>query len=727
MTGRGGGRRTAASRAALAGALVGAFASTARAGEGVVADAAPAATGDEVVVTMRAAQPNRAVSGTKSDTPLIETPQSISVVDRDDLDLRVVQNLNQALRYTPGIGPDTRGNTAGRYDQQTLRGFTPDQYLDGLRLIGSQNGYAIPQIDITRLDRVEVVKGPASVLYGQGSPGGIVALSSKLPTSDRFGELALTGGSFGYGQGVLDLGGPIDADGRWTFRLNAVANRSDTEIQHTEAERYGVSPAITWKPDDKTSWTLLYSYQNDPEGGDYGAMQPVGSLLPNPNGRVARDFFGSEPGFEQFKREQNAITSLFSRKLGFGDWVLRQNTRYMRTTTFYQSAYFFSLNPDLRTVPRFADLADEGLDALTTDTQLAGTVRTGPLLHSLVLGVDYQHTGQSEAAGFSGSATDLDIFDPVYGGPITPTPITTNLRLNLEQTGVYAQDQISWGGLRLMLSGRNDWVDAAQFDKSAKTTTAFDQQKFTGRAGLLYLFDNGLAPYVSYSTSFQPQIAFDKSGAVLPPTGGKQVEVGVKYQPKVWDALLTLSVYDLKQTNVATTDPSAPGAFYSIAAGEIRSRGVELEGSARPRPGVELRAGYTYLDNKVTKDNSGLLGARPYGVPQQTASALAIYTVGGGPLAGLGFGGGARYLGQSFNGVAGGTVAKGEFKIPDATLFDLLGSYDFARLSPRLRGVTLNLDVTNLFDARYITSCYSTIWCWYGAGRSTQATVRYRW
>lgn len=696
----------------------------------VCADAAQASDDPqavtEVVVTGRAPDA-RAVSATKGDTPLVETPQSISVIDRSDLDLRVVQNLNQALRFTAGIGPETRGNTAGRYDQLTLRGFSPEQYLDGLRVIGSQNGYAIPQIDVTRLERVEVVKGPASVLYGQGSPGGIVALSSKLPTTDRFGEVALTGGSFGYAQGAVDVGGAIDEPGRFSFRLNAMAQRTDTEIAHTKAERYAISPALTWRPDDRTSWTLLYTYQNDPEGGDYGAMPPQGSLLPNPNGRVAQDFFSSEPGFEQFKREQNAATSLFSRQLGFGDWTLRQNSRFMRTTTFYQSLYSFSINPNLRTTPRYADVADEAVDTFTSDTQLAGTLRTGPVAHAIVAGVDYQHTGQREAAGFGGAGTDLDIFKPVYGGPITPATVTYSPRLNLEQTGAYLQDAMTWGGLRLMLSGRYDWVDASQFDRLSKTTGTLSSEKFTGRAGLLYLFDNGLAPYASYSTSFQPQTATNKTGAILPPTGGKQTEVGIKYQPKVWDTLLTLSVYDLRQTNVATQDPSVPFGFGSIASGEIRSRGVELEGSTRPRAGVELRASYTYLDNKVTKDNSGLFGARPYGVPQQTASAFGLYTLRGGALAGLGLGGGVRYLGQSFNGVAGGTVANGEFKIPDATLFDLLGSYDLARLSPQMKGVSVNLDVTNLFDARYITSCYSTIWCWYGAGRSAQATVRYRW
>ena len=680
---------------------------------------------DEVVVTGQRPD-TQSISGTKTNTPLIETPQTISVIDRSDLDLRVVYNLNEALHYTAGVGPDTRGNTAGRYDLQTLRGFNPDQYLDGLHIIGSANGYAIPQIDLSMLDRIEVVKGPASVLYGQASPGGIVALSSKLPTEDRFGQVEIGGGSYGTANADFDFGGKIDDDGKFSVRLDGYARRSDTEISHSLAERYGVSPAVTWRPDDKTSWTLLYTYQKDPKGGDYGAMPVQGSLLSNPNGQIPRDFYSGEPGYERFDRTQQAITSLFKRDLGFGDWEFRQNARFMRTETSYRSVYhvgFFA--PDYSTLNRYAALADEGVDTFTLDNQIAGTLKTAAFTHTIIAGVDYQHTGQEEAAGFGGTVQPLNVFHPVYGTAVIDPAISFSARLNLQQTGVYAQDQIALGGFRLVLSGRNDWVDYAQYDRLAKTTSSADPSKFTGRAGLLYLFDNGLAPYVSYSTSFQPQTSVDKSGNVLAPTEGKQTEIGLKYQPKFWDTLLTASLYDLRQTNVATSDPTTDGAT-SIAAGEVRSRGIELEGSTRPRTGLELKASYTYLDNMVTKDNSGLLGSRPYGVPQATANAFGVYTFQNGALSGMGLGGGVRYLGQNFNGVAGGAAA-GELKIPGTTLFDLIASYDFAKLNPAWHGLSLNVNASNLLDRRYISSCYSTIWCWYGAGRDVQATLRYRW
>ena len=681
--------------------------------------AAPAGSVSEVVITGQ--QPSDlANSGTKTETPLIETPQAITVIDRHDLDLRVVQNLNEAMHFTAGVGPDTRGNTAGRYDLQTLRGFSPEQYLDGLRLIGSVNGYATPQVDLAFLNRAEVLKGPASGLYGQGSPGGIVALSSKLPVLERFGEVVLSGGSYGTERASVDFGGRIDEADHFSFRVAGTGYHSDTQTRHVEAVRYGISPSLTWRPDDLTSWTILYNFQHDPKTGDYGAMPVQGSLLSNPNGRVPRDFYDGEPGYESFDRRQNAVTSLFIRKLG--DWEFHQSARYMQTETIYRSVYHTGLQPDLTLLGRSVAAADEAVGAITLDNQLTASKQSGILTHNIVVGVDYQKTHQTEAAGFGGDVAPLNTFDPVYGSPVIPPDISFSVRLNLHQTGIYGQDQIALDAWRLVLSGREDRVKSNQLNRLGGTTAAFDQNQFTGHAGLLYLLPNGVAPYVSYSTSFQPQTATDVNGKALPPTQGKQIEAGIKFRPPAGDTLLTAALYDLRQTNVATQDPSAPVGFGSIAAGEVRSRGVELEGAMHPFPALNLKASYSYLDNQVTKDNSGLEGTRPYGVPQQTANIYALYTVQEGLVTGLVVGGSVRYLGRNFNGAA----APDNLTIPGATLFDLLASYDFGRVNPRLTGLTLNLDVTNLFNRTYISSCYQALWCWYGASRNAQASLRYR-
>jgi iron complex outermembrane recepter protein len=678
------------------------------------------ATLSEVVITGQHPD-DVAASATKTDTPLIDTPQSVTVIDRADLDLRVVQNLNEAMHFTAGTGPDTRGNTAGRYDLMTLRGFTPDQYLDGLKLVGSANGYATPQVDLAFLDRVEVLKGPASGLYGQASPGGIIALASKLPVLDSFNEFTLSGGSYGTMRGSFDSGGRIDDAGQFSYRVDGTAFYSDTQTRLVESDRLGISPAITWRPDELTSWTLLYNFQRDPKSGDYGAMPPQGSLLPNPNGRIPVDFYDGEPGYERFDRTQNAITSLFTRQLG-GDWAFHQNTRYMSVDTIYRSVYNLGFEPDLVSLYRSIAVADESVDSVTLDNQLTGSLKTGILTHNIIGGVDYQRTHQTEAAGFGGEVTPLDAYDPVYGATVTPPDISFNVRLNMHQTGVYAQDQVALDNWRLVLSGREDWVKSDQLDRLSGSTSSLDQSQFTGRAGLLYLFPIGLAPYYSFSTSFQPQTATDRDGKVLPPTQGQQSEIGVKYRTNAWNTLLTAAVYDLRQTNVATQDPSVPIGFGDIAAGEVRSRGVELEGSAHPNQALAMKASYTFLDNLVVKDNTGLQGTRPYGIPRQTANAYAIYTFHDGPVGGLGVGGAVRYLGENFNGAAGADA----LTIPGATLFDALLSYDFGGLGPRAEGLKFHLDVTNLFDKVYISSCYSTLWCWYGGSRNVQASLSYR-
>ena len=683
-------------------------------------DSGSASSLSEVVITGQHPD-DVASSGTKSDTPLIETPQSVTVIDRQDLDLRVVQNLNEAVHFTAGMGPDTRGNTAGRYDLQTLRGFTPDQYLDGLKLIGSTNGYAVPQIDLAFLDRVEVLKGPASGLYGQASPGGIVALSSKLPVLDPLAEFTVSGGSYGTARGSFDLGGRIDDAGQFSYRLAGTAFYSDTQTRLVNADRFGISPAFTWRPDELTSWTLVYNFQRDPKSGDYGAMPVQGSLLPNPNGRVPVDFYDGESSYERFDRTQHAVTSLFTRQLP-GDWTFHQNTRYQSTDTIYRSVYQLGFEPDLVNLYRSVAVADESVDSLTLDNQLTGSVKTGFLTHSLITGVDYQKTHQTEVAGFGGDAAPLDAFDPVYGTTITPPDISFSVRLNMHQTGVYAQDQIALKNWRLVLSGREDWVKSDQLNRLAGGTSRLDQNKFTGRAGLLYLFPNGVAPYYSFSTSFQPQTTTDRYGHVLQPTQGQQSELGVKYQPNAWNTLLTAAVYDLRQTNVATQDPSVPVGLGDIAAGEVRSRGIELEGSAHPTEALVVKASYTFLDNLVVKDNLRLQGTRPYAVPRQTANAYAVYTFQDGPAGGLGVGGAVRYLGENFNGAAGTDA----LTIPGATLFDALVSYDFGAINPRAEGLKFHLDATNLFDKVYISSCYSTLWCWYGGSRNVQASLSYR-
>lgn len=686
----------------------------------VAANQTVPATGTPEEVTIFGSRVRAASSaGTKSDSALIDTPQSISVITRDDLDQRGVESLNQALHYSTGISPDTRGGTATRYDQLKIRGFDAEQYLDGMRLIGTSY-YATPQIDVSRVDEVDVVRGPASVLYGQSSPGGLVALTSKRPTATAFGDVSLSGDTHNLAQGTFDVGGAVDAGKRVLIRLNGMASRSDGQVSRTENQRDSINPAITLRPDENTTWTILYSWQQDPKSASYGSAPPEGSVLPNPNGRLPVNFYDGDPNFEQFRRTQHAVSSLFEHRFG-DNWTFQQNARFLRTEATYRSVYGTGLLPDLRHLQRSTAASDESVNALTVDSHVLGHVTTGPVRHDLLAGVDYQTAREDVRAGFgSNDVAPLDIYHPVYGLAIAMPAFTVNQRVNHNQTGIYAQDQLQLGGWHLVLSGRQDWYDLEQLTVADNSRSRLSQGHATGRAGLLYHFDSGFAPYVAYATSFEPQQAYDRTGKVLGPATGRQTETGVKYQPGVWNALVTAAVYDLSRNNVATRDPSDPSGMGSVAAGQIRSRGLELEGRAQPLPGLDVTASFSTIDNKVTRDNGGMAGTRPYGVPTRTASAWTHYTIQDGPAAGLGFGAGVRYLGHSTNGLNTLTIAS-------ATLVDLSADYDLGRLRPDLKGAELSLSATNVADERYVSSCYYGSWCWFGAERTVQGTLRYHW
>ncbi len=674
---------------------------------------------EEIIVTA-ARRASSSAAGTKTNTPLIETPQSITVITRDILEDRGVIDLNEALRYTAGIAPETRGATATRYDQLNIRGFSPPEYLDGMRLMGGTY-YATPQIDLDLLDRVEVVKGPASVLYGQTSPGGLINLASKLPTLDPHGEVSIGGGNFNLVEGMVDIGGPIDPNREFLYRFVGMGSMSDGQVRTTENRRYAISPSFTWAPDDDTSWTVLGTFQRDPMAASYGSVPPVGSVLPNPHGQVPVDFYDGDHSFERFDRTQTGISSFLVHRFE-DDWTFKQNMRFLRTTTLYKSVYASYLAPDDITLHRGVAYSDESANAFTLDNQLSGQVDTGPVSHELLFGVDYQRDQSRLVAGFGYGGffepPPIDLYAPDNDMAIQAPPITVDQRIVQRQTGLYGQDQIRFGNWIGMLSGRYDWYDARQRDELGNATSHDSETDFTGRVAVLYKFDSGFSPYVSYSTSFEPQTSTDFTGKILKPTNGDQIEAGLKYQPCDMDALITLSVYDIHQDNVATADPLHPN--FSIAAGEVRSRGVELEGRAKPFPGLEVFGSYTYLDNKIIKDNSGFEGQRPYGVPRQTASAWGIYTIQEGLFAGLGLGGGVRYIGQSYDG-------DGTFTIPNATLVDAVVKYDFSYVRPTLDGLKLTLNVTNLADEKYVSSCYYTSWCWYGSQRTVRADLRYSW
>lgn len=654
----------------------------------------------------------RAISAAKTDTPLIETPQSISVVPRDQITQQNAQTLNQALRYSAGVQPETRGAVATRYDMLTVRGLTADKYWNGMKL--QDLYYAAAQVDPYLLERIEVLKGPASVLYGQAPAGGLVNQSSKRPLDTPYHEIGQEIGSNNHFRTNADFSGPMDAEGKFLYRLTATGLKEDGQINSTENERHAIAPAFTWKPDGDTHLTLLGFYQNDPKGNSYGSVPPKGSAQYNPLGRLPSDFYDGDPNFERFEREQAAGGYEFDRRLS-DMFSLRLNGRAIHTTMAYDSVYASSLQADNRTLTRGTASSRENMTVYTADNQLESRVQTGPLQHTILTGFDVRHYDGDYHVGF-GSAPSLDIFAPVYGMNIA-APSLSRTDVSGNQFGLYLQDQIRWKRFILTLGGRHDRATATT--ETSSSTTKQDDSAWTNKAGLTYVFDNGIAPYVSYAESFTPVAKTDFYNNPFKPEEGTQHEVGVKYQPPGSNSLYTLSAFNIVRTNVTTSDPAHTN--YSIQAGEVRSRGLELEARTALNEQWDLIGAYTYIDAKVTKDNGGLEGNQLGVVPRHQASTWAMYHFPAGTeLTGLSLGGGVRYVGSTVD--PNNTVKVEAYTLADAAL-----SYDLGALSAEMEGTELTLNVKNLFDKRYVASCYYTGWCAYGYDRTVTAGINVRW
>jgi iron complex outermembrane receptor protein len=651
-----------------------------------------------------------ATTGAKTDTPLIETPQSISVITRERLDDQKVDSVSEALLYTPGVSGTDRDE---RTDFFVIRGFDPTEtglYRDGLQLKSS--GPALFRFDSHGVEKIEVLRGPASVLYGQMNPGGLVNIVTKRPTAEPLRNIELEGGRFGRLQGSFDLGGPIDREKTLLYRLVGRGRDSDSYVDFVKDDRVFIAPALTWRPNANTTLTFLGHYQVDDTGTVRQFLPASGTFRKNPHGKIPRRRFAGEPKFEDFDRHQYSIGYLFEHR-PTGTWTLRQNLRYDRLDLDYETLFGFGLQADQRTLNRFSFVAKPDTNAFALDSQAQGQFTTGPLRHTLLFGLDYQLYGLNNRSGFAFDAPPIDLFNPVYGQPVTRPPFTTKTKRDQDQIGVYFQDQMKlFEQWVLVLGGRHDWADSDTRNRIANTKTSQADRDFTWRAGLVYLSDIGLAPYFSYAQSFLPVVGTNLFGEPFKPETGEQFEVGLKYQPPGVNAFVTVAYYDLRRQNVLTPDPSNP--FNQIQTGEVRSRGVEWEGVASLAPGLNLIASYTYMDAEVTKSNAADKGKRPLSAPAHMASIWADYTVQGGVFAGLGLGAGVRFVGS-----APGDSAN-TFRVPSYTVADAGIHYDW-------RGFRLAVNAKNLSDNDYVSSCIFASSCLYGAPLNVTASLRYRW
>lgn len=657
-------------------------------------------------------------AATKSDVPIREVPQSISVVTRDNMNDRAVQSVSEAMLYSANVNAQRYGADV-RSDYFTVRGFPADLYLDGLRIpqIASQSGgYSGFVVEPYSLESVEILRGPSSALFGQSNVGGIVNMVSKQPQAEASHEIYLRGGSFERKEFGADITGPINNDPRFTYRLNGIFRDSNTSYDLGKNDRIAINPSFAWRPDADTSLVVSGGYLKD-DMGQAGVIIPAyGSVLPNPTGQtISREFSDGDPRNAIYKKEIGYAGYDFEHR--FNDtFTLRQNFRYSHMKTDYRNL-FTGVIPtkgwDGHTIPRTNYLAQPELDAIAFDTQLESRFDTGPVAHTLLVGFDQQWQRLDNYTA-SASGPTQDLFNPTYGQPLAELSPTTRLLQKQYQTGIYVQDQIEAGKLRVTLGGRKDFVSirSAQTALASGKTTDYEQDpdKFTGRVGVAYLFDSGLVPYALYSTSFLPTLTL--ADTPLKPTTGTLKEVGVKYAPEGEDYTVTLSAFEAEQQNVVNR---ISGVYYQTD--EVRVRGIELEGTARLWDRLNLTAALSFQDPEVSESqNPDQIGKLPYTVPKNQQSVFLSYDM---PLPGniegnLVVGGGVRRIGKT----AGDTL--NTFYVPSYTLVDAFLRYDIG-------SYRLQVNAFNLGDKKYVAGCNSTSQCYYGQGRSIVATTSVRW
>jgi len=651
----------------------------------------------------------RSSAGTKTNTPLIETPQSLSVVTKKELEDRNVQTLKDAVNYTPGVTTSAFGYDP-RFDSFYIRGFDATYtgiYRDGLRQGGGN--FVIPKIEPYGLESVSILRGPASGLYGLGSPGGIVDVTTKRPTQTPFGEVQLQAGNYDRYQGSFDVGGPVPGSDQLYYRLTGLLRDAKTWFPGNDDDRAYIAPALTWKPNLDTTFTILGEYQTSRTAASIGNARTADGKLTN--------IYSNDPAFSAMDQKQFRIGYAFEHNVN-DTWTVRQNFRFYQVGVDAKYTQIDSIDDATQTASRSAWRIVDNLKTATLDNQAEAKFMLGAVKNTVLFGVDYSHSHYDDKIGY-GPAPDLNLATMNYGAQaISSPPFSIFTKQSTDEVGVYVQEQARFGGFILTLNGRQSWVSQSTTTTLDGTPETSKPSAFTGRAGLSYLFDNGVAPYVSYATSFSPQTGVDITGATFKPTTGEQTEAGIKYQMPNVPLLLTAAVFDIKQDNVVRTNPD--NIAFQAATGQVESKGLELEAKLALKPGFDLTAAYTHLNVVITRGNTDTTGNEYSGIPRDSFAAFGKYTFQSGtPFEGLGLGLGIRYIGANFG------DDQNTFENAAKTLFDAVIDYDVGKLDRRFQGAYMRLNATNLFDKQYQT-CQAG-YCYAGERRQVIGTLSYRW
>ncbi|WP_236719523.1 TonB-dependent siderophore receptor [Salinivibrio costicola] len=647
-----------------------------------------------------------------------ETPQAVTVINRDTLEQRQASSLSEAVRYTPGVNTELRGGAVTRLDLFNIRGFINYQnFYDGLAI--PYNTWNLqPQIDPIAIEQVEVFKGPTSVLYGNIPPGGMVNMIAKTPQREAAHRVGVSTDTEALREISVDSTGAIQ-DTSLAYRMVALARQKDGQAGHSEEERYVVAPSLDWRISQDTLVNFNLYYQADPAAGIYTSLPAKGSVLHSDQGSLSSDSFSGDNNWNTYDREFLMLGYKVQHQLA-SDWSLLHTARYTDADLLQKNMYH-QKSSDGRHYPRNAYLTDETMESWVVDTQLSGDLRWGAAQHYTLFGLDYQN--MSSNVGYddtlAGVVPAIDIFEP-NNNQVDPSSLSFVYQdqhdIEVTQTGLYAQDQILWNQWVFLAGARYDEYELKDNQQTlfAGSPSTSDKNirhyNLAFRAGAMYQFDNGISPYLSYSESFEPT-DMDNRGNVFDPSKGEQWEAGLKYLSLDGTTGLNLALFELTKQDALVNDPN--DSYAKIQTGEIRSRGVEIELNHALSLDTNVALTYSYIDMEIT-DDPNLDGKTPVWVPEQTASAWVNHQL----TSGLEVSVGARYVGES-QGNANNT-----FKVPDYTLFDTALNYDLAQLDTSLSGAKLSLSATNVLD-KTTYSCFDELNCWYGDERNVKAKITF--
>ncbi|KAA3530772.1 TonB-dependent siderophore receptor [Agrobacterium tumefaciens] len=671
----------------------------------------------------------KSATGSKTETETKDIPQSVSVVGRKEMDDRgVVTKIDEVLRYTPGVTAEPFG-TDPDTDWFYIRGFQATQtgvFLDGLNLFSY--GFGGFQMDAYGLERVEVLKGPASVLYGGANPGGIVQMVRKRPQDEPVRETEIGINNFGNAFFGFDLGDKVDGEGVWKYRVTGKVSGGDNYTDYSEDLRGFIMPQITFEPDAQTSATL-YGYFSalDQVHVGNGFLPYVGTVVDAPFGKLDRKAFYGEPDIDNGRVYQSMVGYEVSHEFDNG-WKISQNARYGHLYKHETGPYAGGwANTDANGQPildattndymltRFGYDGLSKVDSFGVDNRVEGQFDTGAVSHSLLFGLDYKYYKLDQVQACCGSNA-IGALNPVYGSTQGTNFVYANNVVTQQQIGIYAQDQLRFGdGWLVTLNGRYDYVDTELNNRlPAGVSRRSNDDALSGRAGLAYEFDNGLTPYVSAATFFNPLIDTLADGSSAVPEEGHQFEAGIKYEPTFFDGSITASVFKLVKDN-AIVSYTAGGVTTSGQFGQVESTGFELEAKANLTDNWKTIASYSYTDLDITKDaNPNLIGKSPWIVPAHTASLWVDYAFTDDTFEGLSIGGGVRYQGKSW------ADAANTLRVPDAAVFDAAIRYE-------KNDWTASVNVANVFDKEYVKSCAGVSVCGWGDSRTITFKLSKKW